>query len=261
MSEKVYVQVGVKGRALPSGGEAGQILQKASDKDFDLIWTTPAGGTSANIPQPAVVVSPADSNGGAVGTGVSFARHDHSHQLNVSSDVTDIQMDGDVASLGSEDTYARTDHIHAHDTGLLLLAYPVGSIYMSVNSTSPAALFGGTWERIKDMFLLAAGDTYDAGDTGGEATHTLTTDELPAHTHGSKSLTGEFGAYSWGSGSGSGIVSKKAYTQNQKATDGNQISWVTYGVNATHEHDSVGLDTAHNNMPPYLSVYVWKRTA
>ena len=259
MSDKVYVQVGVKGRSLPAGGEAGQILQKASDKDFDLIWTTPAGGTSANIPQPAVVVSPADSNGGAVGTGVSFARHDHSHELNVATSGTPA-MDG-TASLGSATTYARADHVHPHDTNLLLQVYPVGSIYMSINSTSPAALFGGTWEQIKDMFLLAAGDTYDAGDTGGEATHTLTADELPAHTHGSKSLTGGFNTYTWSSGSASGIVSKHLSSLNQKSTDGNQIGYVDYTINATHEHNSVGLDAAHNNMPPYLAVYVWKRTA
>ena len=66
---------------------------------------------------------------------------------------------------------------------LLNAIYPVGSIYMSVNSTSPATLFGGTWERIKDRFLLAAGDAYAAGGTGGEATHTLTEGEMPAHSH------------------------------------------------------------------------------
>lgn len=53
-------------------------------------------------------------------------------------------------------------------------SWPVGSIYMSVNSTSPATLFGGTWQRIQDRFLIAAGSTYKAGGTGGEATHTLT---------------------------------------------------------------------------------------
>ena len=50
--------------------------------------------------------------------------------------------------------------------------YPVGSIYISAASTSPATLFGGTWEQIKDTFLLAAGDTYTAGETVGEAEHT-----------------------------------------------------------------------------------------
>jgi hypothetical protein len=68
--------------------------------------------------------------------------------------------------------------------------YPVGSIYMSVSSTSPATLFGGTWEQIQDTFLLAAGTTYTAGTTGGSSSHILTTDELPSHTHGIPSLSG-----------------------------------------------------------------------
>lgn len=62
---------------------------------------------------------------------------------------------------------------------IINIVYPVGSIYMSVNSTSPASLFGGTWERIKDRFLLASGDTYSAGSTGGEAQHTLTNNMPP----------------------------------------------------------------------------------
>ncbi len=111
MSDKIYVQVGVKGRALPPGGESGQILQKASDKDFDLIWTTPAGGTSGNIPQPSVSLPDPDVAGGAIGTGIAFARQDHQHKLNVSTTATDVKPDG-TRSLGSAGTYARTDHVH-----------------------------------------------------------------------------------------------------------------------------------------------------
>lgn len=139
--------------------------------------------------------------------------------------------------------------------------YPVGSIYMSVNSTSPATLFGGTWERIQDKFLLSAGSTYSAGATGGEATHILTTGELPSHTHGSKTLTGTLSAYTWDTGSASGIVTKETPYKNTAMNSGNTVGHNNYTINATHEHDSVGSGTAHNNMPPYLAVYVWKRTA
>ena len=67
---------------------------------------------------------------------------------------------------------------------LLESVYPVGSIYLSINGVNPANLFGfGTWEQIKDRFLLAAGDTYQAGSIGGEAEHTLTELEMPAHDH------------------------------------------------------------------------------
>ena len=66
------------------------------------------------------------------------------------------------------------------EKALLDMAHPIGSIYRSVNATNPATLFGGTWEQIKDCFLLSAGDTYAAGSTGGEATHKLTVAEMPA---------------------------------------------------------------------------------
>lgn len=61
--------------------------------------------------------------------------------------------------------------------------YPIGSIYLSVNNTNPETIFGGKWEQIKDKFLLACGSTYSNGSTGGEATHKLTTNEIPAHSH------------------------------------------------------------------------------
>lgn len=66
---------------------------------------------------------------------------------------------------------------------LLNMIYPVGAIYLSVNATSPATLFGGTWERIQDRFLLAAGSSHGAGTTGGAETVTLDTSQIPGHTH------------------------------------------------------------------------------
>lgn len=87
---------------------------------------------------------------------------------------------------------------------IINIVYPVGSIYMSVNSTSPASLFGGTWERIKDRFLLAAGDTYSAGSTGGEAQHTLTVDEMPSHYHIGLDIDGVY-VFGWDIGSKTGV--------------------------------------------------------
>lgn len=121
--------------------------------------------------------------------------------------------------------------------GSPLDAYPVGSIYMSVNSTSPATLFGGTWERIQDMFLLAAGTAYAAGSTGGEAAHTLTIDEMPSHNHGFKRTTST-------TASGS--------TWARISSTGDAVNDIITNTGGGH---------AHNNMPPYLAVYMWKRTA
>lgn len=116
--------------------------------------------------------------------------------------------------------------------------YPIGSIYLSVNSTDPAILFGGTWVRLKDKFLLGAGDTYDAGSTGGEATHKLTVDEMPSHRHETDV---------WYHVNGATTTANRA---NYASQSGSKI-FTTY----------VGGNKAHNNMPPYLVVYMWKRTA
>lgn len=125
--------------------------------------------------------------------------------------------------------------------GSPLDAYPVGSIYLSINSTSPASLFGGTWTQIKDVFLLGAGDTYSNGATGGEATHTLTINEIPEI----RILTGVNIV-------GSGV--KVINSQTTNASD-NTNSILANGQNSGH------TDQPHNNMPPYLVVYMWKRTA
>ena len=137
------------------------------------------------------------------------------------------------------------------------LIYPVGSIYMSVNSTNPSALFGGEWVQIKDTFLLACGDTYSSdGDVAtaqhGEATHTLTVNEMPSHTHTQNAHSHNMGyrdKYDI-SGSARGVLQNGA-----SASEGNAS---TSSVTATNQNTGGGQ--AHNNMPPYMSVYVWKRT-
>lgn len=125
--------------------------------------------------------------------------------------------------------------------------YPVGSIYISAADTSPSTLFGGTWEQIKDTFLLAAGDTYAAGATGGEATHTLTVDEMPKHTIKPNS----------------GTLIVNTEQGNSALTSGSAMASAGYLWNKGIETPSreVGGGQPHNNMPPYLAVYVWKRTA
>lgn len=154
---------------------------------------------------------------------------------------------------------------------MLLTAHPVGSLYWSSDATSPADLFGGTWERVKDTFILAAGDDFAAGDTGGEVTHKLTTEELPAHTHGSKELKGSIVIRALDSAgtvnklnSASGILGREISTNSDKWYDianRQQISgqYDKLTVDATHTHSSVGSDVAHNNMPPYEVYYCWKR--
>lgn len=137
----------------------------------------------------------------------------------------------------------------------LNLLHPIGSIYISVTSTSPASLFGGTWERIKDVFLLAAGDTYAAGTTGGEAEHKLTEAELPSVSGSAllRPVTWQDEHYSAAS-TVNGAFSKKDSTKVSSPA----VSVDAPGSLLTY---SFGADAAHNNMPPYLAVYCWKRMA
>lgn len=134
--------------------------------------------------------------------------------------------------------------------------YPVGAIYISYDSTSPATLFGGTWEAIQGRFLLAENTDYPAGNTGGEATTKLKVANLPMHAH-----TYMDGRHAWGqSTSGTGVI---AYDSGTTGAYGYRT-----GGAWGDRYDSKGDDVLGNmkaeefsNLPPYLSVYMWRRTA
>ena len=172
-------------------------------------------------------------------------------KANASAVVTNVSYSNGVLSQTINGTSSQV-------VSLLNLIYPVGSIYMSVNATDPSTLFGGTWQRIQDTFILAAGSTYSAGSTGGEATHTLTESELPSHRHSVDqqylhrldSSDNNYANYGvGGSLSGWGI---NTTTNNQGAT---RLGIQAFNTNST------GSGSAFNIMPPYIAVYVWKRTA
>ena len=220
-------------------------------------------------------------------------------------------------SIKLKDKYWATSGIvHGHttlntylDRLVLNKIYPVGSIYMSVNSTSPATLFGGTWQRISGRFLFAANDSVEAhkaGKTGGSISVTLTTANLPSHNHsvgahshglnnhthswsGTTNETGnhnhyadEFGAKMQRSGYDNSFYKsgEKVAFYYQRSTGSDAT--VNTSMSGNHKHTisgttgassgstanstafnsgSTGSGTAHENMPPFLAVYVWKRTA
>ncbi|MDY5862361.1 phage baseplate protein [Agathobacter sp.] len=119
--------------------------------------------------------------------------------------------------------------------------YPLGSIYITTSSTHPNVLFPNTfWLPIYDRFLLGGGNNYEVGSTGGEATHALTTSEMPAHNHSIY--------YPNSGGPGDSNICYPA-DSNIKNT------WYAEMCKTSNDGDGV----AHNNMPPYLAVYVWKR--
>lgn len=161
-------------------------------------------------------------------------------------------------SLTVTDTLKFREYVGDHWKNLLIqanmdfnLIYPVGSIYMSTNDTDPSILFGGTWERLEDKFLLGAGQTYTAGDTGGSATHlhstgnhTLTVAEMPSHSHKYTDY------YNVPKGSGYKCV---AFNLNEDPTG---LSVQATGGNGAHNHGNTGNASS---LPPYIVVYMWKR--
>ena len=142
--------------------------------------------------------------------------------------------------------------------------YPVGSIYMSTVSTNPATLFGfGTWEAMPAGRVLLAqgksswGTTYNAGSTGGEATHQLTVGELPQHTHTASTNTTGSHAHTYRTFYGTTGYGPDGSSDREKT--------INTGSSGNHTHtvtiNNTGSNQAHNNLQPYIAVYIWKRTA
>ena len=155
---------------------------------------------------------------------------------------------------------------------IALLAYPVGAVYISYVSTSPASLFGGTWTAITGRFPY-----FNAGTaTGGSNTHTLTVAQMPSHNHtGTKNKDGAhdhwFGLDKDAAYSSSSSSSYSVHSDGNHTTAGYSGTWVKTAnpydsdVPATHTHaftsSSAGSGAAHNNMPAYQTFHAWRRTA
>ena len=125
--------------------------------------------------------------------------------------------------------------------------YPVGSIYISTSPTfNPQTVWGGTWKKTADgRCLIGANDTYPLGSTGGEATHTLIHEEMPRHSHG---------IYGVDSRSGANTLTQARFSYKDQGQTTSYIS----GIMGT---ELTGSGKAHNNMQPYLAVYIWERIA
>lgn len=196
--------------------------------------------------------------------------------------VMDFKAGGRGVSVGKvseyDDTFEVSEKWDVRVYGKLLKEfvmenlYPVGSIYLSVNSTNPGTLFGGTWVQLQDRFLLGAGSTYSNGATGGAATVTLTTSQMPSHTHtftGSSATTSSAGAhthnvgrdYDGGGGSSRYTVHSSGVSGAGGTSPTNSAGAHTHTLTAKGSNSSTGGGGSHNNMPPYLVVYMWKRTA
>lgn len=156
---------------------------------------------------------------------------------------------------------------------VLDIVYPVGAIYMSVNSTSPATLFGGSWTQIKDTFLLACGTKYASDGAVSEAKHGSANAVVVSHSHTVNN-------------GGGGSTSDHTHNHGESfpiynagsavSTKSNAVNWTNHGTtqhainNATHSHtipnhthdcSTEGESGTDKNMPPYMAVYMWRRTA
>lgn len=148
------------------------------------------------------------------------------------------------------------------------LIYPIGSIYMSVNSTNPSILFGGTWEKIQGRFLLGAGTptqnnsssfgtlnndalglNFTVGDTSGEVWHDLNINEIPRHRHDQILLADNY-LTAWAD------TGQKGFDLGSIFQSGG-LSQTTNLASTSYTGGSGG----HNNIPPYFVVNIWKRTA
>ena len=220
-----------------------ELIQEAS-YNFKIIVTDLVGEQAERSTFSSTTVVLMDFKAG--GDGLGIGKICESPGMEVSMNAT---FYNDVNLLRESTTYELKEYIemlaesivfdklNGIDTTILEAAYPIGSIYISTSNTDPKTLFGiGTWERIQDRFLLAAGGTYTAGETGGEAVHTLTIEEMPSHAHTGVRRSDDTisGTGSTGTSSGSGST--------------------------VYRTDPTGQGQAHNNMPPYLVVYVWERT-
>lgn len=220
----------------------------ASTGDYDDLTNKPT------IPTVPTTVSSFTNDAGYI-TSSSLSGYATTSDLSDVQDQVDansaniISNNGKIGTLANLTTTTKTDLVSAvnevngnipTNSSIVDLIYPVGSIYMSVNATSPETLFGGTWEQLKDRFLLGTGDTYTNGDTGGTKTVTLTVNQMPSHKH-------------------------NIHYRTKVVQSGTSGAWVlggsTYDGSSNSTNDAEGGGQAHNNMPPYLVVYMWKRTA
>ena len=175
----------------------------------------------------------------------------------VASAVSSAELSASSASSAAQAAIAAQEEAEAIAIGdVRNIIFPVVSIVQYTDaSINPNALIGGTWERIQGRFLFAADDSHTIGSTGGSETVALTTDQMPRHMHYTiRMAQGET------SPDYLHTVARSDFEHSQYDNARYQLYGVDAEANAG-KSSYAGNGTAHNNMPPYIAVYIWKRTA
>lgn len=269
---------------LLSGGNGIEIAKNAAGDRAEvkvaapLSLTSPSAGpvisiTNNNIPTPAISIDvtnqygPPTSSGLVVNNGTNYVKVG-GREIGVGSDsslkeirITETDVVCMNSATGGYDYFLRQGNVKTvngqsiYGSGDIQL-YPVGSIYLSTFSTSLSSLFGGTWEQIKDVFLLAAGDTYTAGSTGGSANAVVV--RHGGHVRPSDIDSGSIATADWEVAPNSSnsyymhIDKLNAYGDRRPFAKefGNEVGFRTLYK---------GESGTGKNMPPYLTVYMWER--
>lgn len=162
-------------------------------------------------------------------------------RVNINGKATDVLFKDAAAREQLANSREQLANIREQLANIGKTVYPVGAYYISEKSTSPASLFGGTWIELSGKFLYARDTSHPAGSGGGEAQHTLTADEMPNHSHEIWTKYGNGDRSTW------------AYL----GTD--DYATAKYPSDGIRRVSAAGGGQAHNNMPPYKSVYMWYR--
>lgn len=262
----------------------------ASALDSKIAAATSAGNAATSEENAATSEENAASSATAASNSASAAAASAQEAADTAAGLGNPVME--VTENNGTVTVKKADNTtNTFQTFTLDKAYPVDSIYMSVNSANPSTFFGGTWEAFgQGRVLIGAGEgtdangvkkTFNVGATGGEYEHKLTTAEIPSHnhkvassgshthtgtatttgnhTHTITALTAYYTQYSDSDGSRS-LGRSNTLTTSSNGSHTHNVSISNGGVH-THTTENVGGSNAHNILNPYITVYIWRRTA
>ena len=205
-----------------------------------------------------------------------FSFAEYSHNLSTAYTLVDYNQSGKGMAIGKVSTQNAfevnmdtkiTGGLTINNKTIFDLIYPIGSIYMSVNSTNPGSLFGGTWtawgQGRVPVGVNTSGTFNSVEKTGGSETHKLTVAQMPSHTHTQNSHRHNYGrpALFGGENDDDGSIFTPRYSgRTSSQYKGNSNGWTEMSY-TTATNQNTGGGEAHNNLQPYITCYMWKRTA